>query len=113
MIELGFFTEDEVFSESECARLVDALRLSSFRRGRAGTRHLMSHPDVRHVASDKRLLRIAQLVDCVVRRGGIMAMYPLLVHSSGKAQSDSPRRVLHIEYADSLLLATGIQLAVA
>jgi hypothetical protein len=37
----------------------------------------------------------------------------LLVHSSSKARSDSPRRVLHIEYADALVLAPGIQLAVA
>jgi hypothetical protein len=52
-------------------------------------------------------------MDCIVGRGGVMAMYPLLVHSSGRASSDSPRRVLHIEYADSLMLAPGIHLAVA
>jgi len=40
-------------------------------------------------------------------------MYPLLVHSSGKSRSIAPRRVLHIEYADSLALAPGIQLAIA
>jgi Phytanoyl-CoA dioxygenase (PhyH) len=51
--------------------------------------------------------------DCIVGRGGVMAMYPLLVHSSGKSRSSAPRRVLHIEYADSLAIAPGIQLAVA
>jgi hypothetical protein len=40
-------------------------------------------------------------------------MRPLLIHSSGKARTDAPRRVLHIEYADSLDLAPGIRLAVA
>jgi hypothetical protein len=52
-------------------------------------------------------------VDCIVPRGGVMSMYPLLVHSSGKVQSAEPRRVLHIEYADSLELAQGIRLDVA
>jgi hypothetical protein len=40
-------------------------------------------------------------------------MPPLLIHSSSKAQSDAPRRVLHIEYSDSLDLKPGIRLAVA
>jgi hypothetical protein len=52
-------------------------------------------------------------VECHVGRGGILAMRPLLVHSSPKARSTEPRRVLHIEYADSLDLAPGIRLAVA
>jgi ectoine hydroxylase-related dioxygenase (phytanoyl-CoA dioxygenase family) len=50
---------------------------------------------------------------CVVARGGILAMRPLLIHSSSKAQTDVPRRVLHIEYADSLDLSPGIRLALA
>jgi ectoine hydroxylase-related dioxygenase (phytanoyl-CoA dioxygenase family) len=217
----GFFIEEDVFSGSECEQLLETLPLAGFGRGRAGARHLMSHPDVNHVASDPRMLRIARFalganalpyratlfdksstanwsvvwhqdtalpiqskfdqhgwgpwsqkagiiyahapswalsqivalrlhldastaekgplrvlqgshacgvmsdadvfamarsrpyVDCIVGRGGVMVMYPLLVHSSVKARSDSPRRVLHIEYANSLVLAPGIQLAVA
>jgi hypothetical protein len=217
----GLFIEDAVFSASECEELLDNLPLASFHRGRAESRHLMSHPEVRRVASDPRMLRIASFslgsdalpyratlfdksgaanwsvvwhqdtalplqsqfvcmdgghgqkkresftdthrpghfraswrydststrqllkmvhcavlrgthafgvmsdgdvfamarsrphVDCIVGRGGVMAMYPLLVHSSRKARSDSPRRVLHIEYANSLVLVPGIQLAVA
>jgi ectoine hydroxylase-related dioxygenase (phytanoyl-CoA dioxygenase family) len=50
---------------------------------------------------------------CLVPRGGILLMQPLLIHSSSKAQSDAPRRVLHIEYSDSLDLKSGIRLAVA
>jgi ectoine hydroxylase-related dioxygenase (phytanoyl-CoA dioxygenase family) len=50
---------------------------------------------------------------CLVERGGILAMRPLLIHSSSKSKSDQPRRVLHIEYSDSLDLKPGIRLAVA
>lgn len=49
---------------------------------------------------------------CLAPRGGVLAMSPLLIHSSSKAQSAAPRRVLHIEYADSLNLGCGIRLAV-
>lgn len=59
------------------------------------------------------LARSLTPLDCVVGRGGVLGMYPLLVHSSSKARSPKPRRVLHIEYADSLQLAPGIRLAVA
>jgi hypothetical protein len=49
---------------------------------------------------------------CLVPRGGILAMRPLLIHASS-AQTDAPRRVIHIEYADSMDLAPGIRLALA
>lgn len=52
-------------------------------------------------------------VECLVGRGGVLAMSPLLVHSSSKSRGGGPRRVLHIEYADSLELAHGVRLAVA
>jgi ectoine hydroxylase-related dioxygenase (phytanoyl-CoA dioxygenase family) len=51
--------------------------------------------------------------ECLVDRGGVLAMRPLLIHASAKAQSTEPRRVLHIEYADSLELALGIRLSIA
>jgi ectoine hydroxylase-related dioxygenase (phytanoyl-CoA dioxygenase family) len=51
-------------------------------------------------------------IECVVPRGGIIAMRPLIIHSSSKARSSEPRRVMHIEYADSIDLAADIQLAV-
>ena len=220
-LDSGSFTSDVVFSASECDQLLEKITEGSFRRGRAGSRHLMSHPVVKRVASDPRMLRIAgfalgadavpyratlfdksavanwsvvwhqdtalplqsqfdlsgwgpwsqkagiiyahaptwalsrivalrlhldpstadngplrvlpgthafgvmsdeevvtiarsrPFVNCIVPRGGVLAMYPLLVHSSGKVRSDSPRRVLHLEYADSVSLAPGIHLAVA
>ncbi|HWS85905.1 MAG TPA: phytanoyl-CoA dioxygenase family protein [Pyrinomonadaceae bacterium] len=59
------------------------------------------------------LARRQEHVDCLVSRGGVLAMRPLLVHSSSKARADAPRRVLHIEYADSLDLGENIRLAAA
>jgi ectoine hydroxylase-related dioxygenase (phytanoyl-CoA dioxygenase family) len=50
---------------------------------------------------------------CLVSRGGVLAMRPLLLHSSSKALTAMPRRVLHIEYADSLDLTPGVHLALA
>jgi ectoine hydroxylase-related dioxygenase (phytanoyl-CoA dioxygenase family) len=50
---------------------------------------------------------------CVVRRGGIMAMRPLLLHASSKSTSIAPRKVLHIEYAASLQLGSDLELDVA
>jgi ectoine hydroxylase-related dioxygenase (phytanoyl-CoA dioxygenase family) len=51
--------------------------------------------------------------ECLVPRGGALAMSPMIIQSSSKARTESPRRVLHIEYADSLDLAAGVRLAVA
>ena len=52
-------------------------------------------------------------VDCVVPRGGVLAMRPLIVHASSKSQLQNPRRVLHIEYAASQQIADGFTLAIA
>jgi ectoine hydroxylase-related dioxygenase (phytanoyl-CoA dioxygenase family) len=54
-----------------------------------------------------------EAADCIVGRGGILTMSPLLIHSSSKARVDQPRRVIHIEYVDSLDLGSGLRLAVA
>jgi ectoine hydroxylase-related dioxygenase (phytanoyl-CoA dioxygenase family) len=50
--------------------------------------------------------------ECIASRGAILAMRPLLVHSSSKAQGDAPRRVLHIEYASSVKFEGGLELAI-
>lgn len=52
-------------------------------------------------------------VECLVPRGGVLLMRPLIVHSSSKSITKAPRRVLHIEYAASLTLDHGLELAVA
>ena len=70
----------------------------------------------RGVLSDDEVFAVAHRqshVECLVERGGVLAMRPLLIHSSPKAESPEPRRVLHLEYAESLELAEGIRLAVA
>ena len=71
---------------------------------------------VNGVLSDEDVFAVARHhtpVDCIVPRGGVLAMRPLLIHSSSKSKGDFLRRVLHIEYADSLDLSDGIRLAVA
>jgi ectoine hydroxylase-related dioxygenase (phytanoyl-CoA dioxygenase family) len=60
-----------------------------------------------------RFVRESLPVDCLVARGGIIAMRPLLLHASSKAITDRPRRVLHIEYADSLDLPDGFRITLA
>jgi len=50
--------------------------------------------------------------ECFVSTGGILMMRPLLIHASSKAIAGAPRRVLHIEYSDSLILAPDTELAV-
>ncbi|MGD9561320.1 MAG: phytanoyl-CoA dioxygenase family protein [Pyrinomonadaceae bacterium] len=52
-------------------------------------------------------------IECLVGKGGVILMSPLLIHSSSKCSNDEPRRVLHIEYAAELDLGPGIKLAVA
>jgi hypothetical protein len=39
-------------------------------------------------------------------------MCPLILHASSKAETDHPRRVLHIEYVDSLEVDEGLLIAI-
>lgn len=59
------------------------------------------------------LSREKPAIDCLVERGGVLLMYPLIVHASSKSTTDAPRRVLHIEYAASRTLTESIRLALA
>jgi ectoine hydroxylase-related dioxygenase (phytanoyl-CoA dioxygenase family) len=54
-----------------------------------------------------------ELVNCLVSRGGVIAMRPLLIHASSKAQTNEPRRVLHIEYSEKLEIADNVRLTIA
>lgn len=58
------------------------------------------------------LSRAKTPVDCVTAAGGIVAVRPLTVHASSKSTSTQRRRVLHVEYAASLDLGSGIPLAI-
>ncbi len=52
-------------------------------------------------------------VACTAAKGGVVAMRPLLVHSSSKSRSEIRRRVLHIEYASADSIAAPLRLAIA
>ena len=68
------------------------------------------------VLTDREVIeyvRTHSQTDCPVPQGGVLTMRPLLIHASSKARVEDPRRVLHIEYADTLDPAPGIRLAIA
>jgi len=68
------------------------------------------------VLSDEEIDKLSRELnseDCLASRGSVLAMRPLLIHSSSKSQNESPRRVLHIEYAASASLGDGLELAIA
>ena len=64
-------------------------------------------------AAVEHLTKQVEPQDCVVARGGVLAMSPLIVHASSKSHVERRRRVLHIEYAASRAPAPGLELAVA
>jgi hypothetical protein len=63
-------------------------------------------------AQIEELVTNSTTMTCTVPVGSILAMRALLVHSSSKSHIDLPRRVLHFEYATSLSLSEGFELAV-
>jgi ectoine hydroxylase-related dioxygenase (phytanoyl-CoA dioxygenase family) len=68
------------------------------------------------VLSDDAIHKLAEevtSVDCLVPRGGVLAMRPMIVHASSKSRSEMSRRVLHVEYAASRFIENGLELAVA
>jgi ectoine hydroxylase-related dioxygenase (phytanoyl-CoA dioxygenase family) len=68
------------------------------------------------VLSDDRLHELSTKiapVECIVPKGGVVAMRPLVVHASSKSQTDAPRRVLHIEYAAAASIAKPFELTIA
>jgi ectoine hydroxylase-related dioxygenase (phytanoyl-CoA dioxygenase family) len=67
------------------------------------------------VLSDECVHEVAQRItamDCLVPKGGVMAMKPMLIHASSKSRAEMSRRVLHIEYAASPSIAEPLELAV-
>jgi hypothetical protein len=68
---------------------------------------------VLHDEAIASLVRQRDSVDCLTGRGGVVAMRPLILHASSKVRFDEPRRVIHIEYTDSLDLESGITQAIA
>jgi ectoine hydroxylase-related dioxygenase (phytanoyl-CoA dioxygenase family) len=67
------------------------------------------------VLSDEQVMEFVSkngCVECCAPQGGVIVMRPLIIHSSSKVRSAKSRRVLHIEYADSLDLADQVRLAI-
>jgi len=50
---------------------------------------------------------------CLVTRGGVLALRPLIVHASSKSKNEKSRRVLHIEYATPMAVSNGLELALS
>jgi hypothetical protein len=64
-------------------------------------------------AAVQELARCTEPIDCLVARGGVLAMRPLIIHASSKSRGEAPRRVLHIEYGTSMEAGDGLELAIA
>jgi ectoine hydroxylase-related dioxygenase (phytanoyl-CoA dioxygenase family) len=68
------------------------------------------------ILSDDEIRHLVTTVDhheCLSDIGGVVAMRPLALHASSKILSDEPRRVLHIEYAETLDITPGVRLALS
>jgi ectoine hydroxylase-related dioxygenase (phytanoyl-CoA dioxygenase family) len=94
-----------------------ALRISlDASTGENGPLRVIPGSHLAGVLSEDEILGLARIhknIEALVPRGGVLAMRPLLVHSSSKSRSGEPRRVLHLEYADALELKPGLRLAIA
>jgi len=80
-----------------------------------GPLRVVPHSHVLGVLRDEEIGSVVRehgFVECLVPKGGILTMSPLIIHASSKARIYAPRRVLHIEYADSQSLGQGIELGV-
>jgi ectoine hydroxylase-related dioxygenase (phytanoyl-CoA dioxygenase family) len=55
------------------------------------------------VEATRSRLELGPLVDCLVARGGVVIMRPLILHASSAATEPRRRRVIHLEYAVSPL----------
>jgi ectoine hydroxylase-related dioxygenase (phytanoyl-CoA dioxygenase family) len=101
---------------AEALEKVVALRLSLDDSGRDnGPLRVLPGTESLGVLTDQQIATLAQEIapiDCCVDAGGLIVMRPLVVHASSKAESNRPRRVLHVEYAESLDLSRGLRLAV-
>ena len=101
---------------AELERIV-ALRLhldSSTREN--GPLRVVPGSHLRGVLSDEAirdLVAATPSTECLSDIGGIIRMRPLIVHASSKTVNEARRRVLHIEYAPSLLTLDGLPLAIA
>ena len=80
-----------------------------------GPLHVLPGTHDRGVFTDAELRQLdgSNSIACMVSRGGVVAMRPLIAHASSKSQSLNPRRVLHIEYSAIVQFENGLHLATA
>jgi hypothetical protein len=81
---------------------------------RNGPLRVLPGTHIMGVLTDDAIERLASqiaAVGCLVPAGGVLAMRPLIVQASSKSLIETPRRVLHIEYAARLALADHLELA--
>jgi hypothetical protein len=116
----GFAIIRDVLSGQDITGVLSDFEDATLRHSRAGVRHafdsvLPATHNLGVLDDDTMHTLAAQIapIDCLVARGGVLAMRPLLVHASSKSQAAAPRRVLHIEYAASAVLSEKLLLAVA
>src|SRR5882672_438690 len=65
----------------------------------------------RGVLSDDEVEQVAKQlspVTCLVPKGGVILMRPLLIHASSKSHTEARRRVLHVEYASHDKIGNGL-----
>lgn len=53
-------------------------------------------------------VRLKPAVKCLVEKGGVIAMSPLIIHASSKSANHHPRRVLHIEYTSTMEIDSDV-----
>ncbi len=83
---------------------------------RNGLLRVLSGTHLMGVLADDAIEQLASqiaAVDCLVATGGVVATRPLIVHASSKSLIETPRRVLHIEYAARMVMADSLELAMA
>ena len=81
-----------------------------------GSLRVIPHSHLKGVLSDSEIHLITKHeppVECLVPQGGVLVMKPLIIHASSKSRRNTPRRVLHIEYAPASGISESIRLAIA
>jgi hypothetical protein len=133
LISDGYEIYPPLFPRTELHRLMAQLSTEPLRRSRAGTRHMIGCNAVAYLARDPRPVDIASrwldaeaipfkatLFEKSPEANGLISWHqdtalPMSERRdvAGWAMIEVPRRVLHLEYAGSLVLEPGLELRAA